>query len=94
MSGSDAILVGESWISEHYFGSGATSQSFHAEVLARRKTWEAEEKADRPTPRTRFTKVRQKLEVDLAALAELADPEAAVMHDAETVAKAAREVYT
>lgn len=94
MSGSDAILVGESWISEHYFGSEATAQSFHADVLARRKTWDAEEKADRPTPRTRFTKVRQKLEVDLAALAELADPEAAVMHDAETVAKAAREVYT
>lgn len=94
MSGSDAILVGESWISEHYFGSEATAQSFHAEVLARRKTWDAEEKADRPTPRTRFTKVRQKLEVDLAALAELADRESAVVHDAETVAKAAREVYT
>ncbi|MEU4375480.1 class I SAM-dependent DNA methyltransferase [Pseudonocardia alni] len=94
MSSSDAILVGESWISEHYFGSEATSQSFHAEVLAWRKTWDAEEKADRPTPRTRFTKVRQKLEVDLAALAELADRESAVVHDAETVAKAAREVYT
>ncbi|MBN9738712.1 MULTISPECIES: restriction endonuclease subunit M [unclassified Pseudonocardia] len=94
MSGSDAILVGESWISEHYFGSEATAQSFHAEVLARRKAWDAEEKADRPTPRTRFTKVRQKLEVDLAALAELADRESAVVQDDETVAKAAREVYT
>ncbi|GAA1082156.1 class I SAM-dependent DNA methyltransferase [Pseudonocardia alni] len=94
MSSSDAILVGESWISEHYFGSEATSQSFHAEVLARRKTWDAEEKADRPTPRTRFTKVRQKLEVDLAALAELADRESAVVQDDETVAKATREVYT
>ncbi|MYW75263.1 MULTISPECIES: restriction endonuclease subunit M [Pseudonocardia] len=94
MSGSDAILVGESWISEHYFGSEAASQSFHAEVLARRKTWDAEEKADRPTPRTRFTKVRQKLEVDLAALAELADRESAVVQDDETVAKATREVYT
>ncbi|WP_224402167.1 class I SAM-dependent DNA methyltransferase [Pseudonocardia sp. ICBG1034] len=94
MSGSDAILVGESWISEHYFGSEATAQSFHTEVLARRKTWDAEEKADRPTPRTRFTKIRQKLEVDLAALAELADRESAVVHDSETVAKAAREVYT
>ncbi|MBN9272874.1 MAG: hypothetical protein J0J15_22055, partial [Mesorhizobium sp.] len=95
MSGSsDAIIVGESWISEHYFGSEATSQSFHAEVLARRKMWDAEEKADRPTPRSRFTKARQKLEVDLAALAELTDPDAAVVHDPETVAKAARDVYT
>ncbi|GAA4682402.1 class I SAM-dependent DNA methyltransferase [Pseudonocardia yuanmonensis] len=93
MSGSDAIIVGESWISEHYFGSEAASQSFHAEVVARRKTWDTEEKAGRPTPRSRFTKVRQKLETDLAALAEQADPQAAVVHDDETVAKAAREVY-
>lgn len=94
MTGSDAIIVGESWISEHYFGSEATSESFHAEVLARRKAWDAEEKAERPTPRSRFTTVRQKLEVELAALAELADPDGAVVHDAETIAKAAHEVYT
>ena len=56
-----SAFIGESWISEHYFGSEATSESFHAEVLARRKAWDAEEKATRPTPRSRFTAVRQKL---------------------------------
>ncbi|MHA6630905.1 class I SAM-dependent DNA methyltransferase [Pseudonocardia sichuanensis] len=85
MSGSDAIIVGEGWISEHYFTTEATSQSFRAKVLDRRKTWDAEAKEKRPTPRSRFTEARQKLELDLAGLAEIADP--------EVLAKAALDVY-
>jgi hypothetical protein len=88
VSGSDAILVGEGWISEHFFTTEATSQSFQARVLERRKAWDAEAKEKRPTPRSRFTDARQALEVELAGLAELTDPDAAVAHDVETVVKA------
>ncbi len=76
MSGSDAILVGEGWISEHYFTTDATKESFHARVLERRKTWDAEAAEHRPTPRSRFTAARQELEADLAKLTELAEVEA------------------
>ena len=93
MSGSDAILVGEGWISEHYFTTDATAQSFQAKVSERRKMWDAEAKQQRPTPRTRFTEARQGLEVELASLAELTDPEAPVPHDRSMIAKAAAEVY-
>jgi hypothetical protein len=37
MAGSDAILIGEDWISEHFFTTDATSQSFQALVVARLK---------------------------------------------------------
>ena len=57
MAGSDAILVGEDWISEHYFTTEATSQSFQARVLARRKEWE--ENKDHGTTLTRFTEHRR-----------------------------------
>ncbi|MCD2186624.1 class I SAM-dependent DNA methyltransferase [Actinomycetospora soli] len=67
---SDAILVGEGWISEHYFTTDATSQSFRARVLARRKSWDEEAKEDRATPRSRFVAHRQDLEKRFAALAE------------------------
>src|SRR3954465_5575104 len=68
MSSSDAILVGEGWISEHYFTTDATSQSFQAKVIERRKAWDAEEKEGQSTPRTRFAAARQGLASDLARL--------------------------
>lgn len=71
MNGSGAILVGEGWISEHYFVGEAKGQSFQAKVLERRAFWEAETKEGRATPRSRFVAARQSLEADLAALAEL-----------------------
>ncbi|WJK42231.1 class I SAM-dependent DNA methyltransferase [Solwaraspora sp. WMMA2056] len=76
MSGSDAILVGEGWISEHYFTTEAKGESFRAEVKKRRDAWDAEAKEGRPTPRSRFTEARQTLETELATLAELLDPAA------------------
>jgi hypothetical protein len=36
MSGSEAILVGEGWISEHYFSTDAKGESFRAKVVERR----------------------------------------------------------
>ncbi|MEW2591123.1 class I SAM-dependent DNA methyltransferase [Micromonospora aurantiaca] len=74
MSGSDAIIVGEGWISEHYFTTEAKGESFRAEVKKRRDEWDAEAKAGRATPRSRFVDARQKLEAELAKLAELLDP--------------------
>ncbi len=35
MPSSDAILLGEDFISEHFFTTDATSQSFQARVIAR-----------------------------------------------------------
>ncbi|MER6755207.1 DNA methyltransferase [Micromonospora echinofusca] len=74
MSGSDAIIVGEGWISEHYFTTEAKGESFRAEVKKRRDEWDAEAKAGRATPRSKFVDARQKLETELAKLAELLDP--------------------
>jgi len=85
VSTSDAILVGEGWISEHYFTTDATTQSFQAKVVERRKTWDAEEKEDRPTPRSRFTRARQELVADLATLGEaVSNPDGRVIDVAET----------
>ncbi|GAA3533277.1 restriction endonuclease subunit M [Aeromicrobium flavum] len=56
---SDAIIVGEEWISEHYFTTDATKESFKARVLARRTAWDALK--DQGTPRTRFTAARSSL---------------------------------
>lgn len=66
MAGSDALLVGEEWISEHYFTTDATSQSFQAQVLTRRKTWE--ENKDHGTPLTRFTSARRMILDQLSTL--------------------------
>ncbi|MEJ5943683.1 hypothetical protein WDZ17_00055 [Pseudokineococcus basanitobsidens] len=73
MSTSDALVVGEAWISEHFFASDARNQSFLAKVLGRRKEWDAAEKEGRPTPRSRFRAARGGLEVQLAELTEPAD---------------------
>lgn len=70
MAGSDAILVGEDWISEHYFTTEATSQSFQARVLARRKEWE--ENKDLGTTLTRFTEHRRSI---LDSLTTLGSPD-------------------
>ena len=74
MAASDALVVGEDWISEHYFTADAVKESFLARVLERRKEWEALEKpadpnaAPMPTPRSRFRSERSHLEELLAAL--------------------------
>lgn len=67
MSVSDAIVVSGDWISEHYFTTDATKESFKARVLARRKEWDESEVG---SVRTRFTAARADL---LARLSQLAD---------------------
>lgn len=73
MSITDAILIGEDWISEHYFTTDATSQSFHAQVLGRRKIWD--DQKDTGSVRTRFTAARGSTLARLAALDD--DPDGA-----------------
>ena len=64
---SDALVVGEDWISEHYFTADATKETFQGKILERRKAWEAEEAA---TTRSRFVAARGELERRLVALSE------------------------
>ncbi|MGI8731543.1 MAG: class I SAM-dependent DNA methyltransferase [Solirubrobacteraceae bacterium] len=71
---SDAILVAEDWISEHYFTTDAKKESFTARVLARRKEWDAGKEDG--TPRTRLVAARQELLSTFATLSN--DTEASV----------------
>ncbi len=66
---SDALLVGEDWISEHYFTTDATKESFQGRVMDRRKTWDGVEEGE-STTRSRFTSARAELESRLVALSE------------------------
>ncbi|MEV6324940.1 class I SAM-dependent DNA methyltransferase [Nocardia sp. NPDC051787] len=71
----DSIVVGEDWISEHYFTTDSVKESFHGRVMDLRKTWDAEAKEGRATVRSRFLAAARDLQTVLAALAE--NPEAA-----------------
>ena len=74
MADSDALLIVEDWISEHYFTTDADRESFRARVLARAKQWKS---ADGQTTESRFTEARSRLAADLAALYSDDDPSAA-----------------
>jgi hypothetical protein len=77
MAASDALIVGEDWISEHYFTTDARSESFQSKVAERRKVWDEDAKAAREdgdtesradTVRSRFLAARGSLSADLASL--------------------------
>ena len=40
---SDAFIVGEDFLSEHYFSSDANNESFRGRILERRKAWDQAE---------------------------------------------------
>ncbi|MGW9183832.1 DNA methyltransferase [Agromyces sp. NPDC055661] len=67
---SDAFIVGEGWISEHYFNTNATKQSFQARVAQRRKEWDALAESGHESPRAAFLAVRPEL---VRAYADLED---------------------
>ncbi|MDO8147500.1 class I SAM-dependent DNA methyltransferase [Isoptericola sp. b515] len=69
MAASDAIVVGEDWISEHYFATDG-KQSFRTKVLERRKAWDDDSKEGVPTARSRFVAARPELLSTLAGLGE------------------------
>ena len=77
MAASDALIVGEDWISEHYFTTDAKSESVQAKVTERRRAWDEDAKAVREdgdsesrvdTVRSRFLAARGSLGEDLATL--------------------------
>ncbi len=80
MADSDALLVVEDWISEHFFTTDARKESYLARVLDRVKQWRD---AEHPTTKSRFTAERSKLATAMAALYADDDPDpdaAAALH--------------
>lgn len=73
MATSDALVLGEDFVSEHYFTTDARSQSFQAKVNERRKAWDTERESGQSTPRSRYTEARADLERAFIGLAENAD---------------------
>jgi len=80
---SDAFIVSEDWISESYFTSDATKQSYLARVIERCKDWDARKANLGVSPLTRFSAVRG----EIAALVVSATDQST---DAESRADAAR----
>ena len=72
MSVFEPIVIGEGWISEHFFTSSG-SGSFATKVKERCKEWDDEEAGGRATPRSRFTRARRALLVGLTSLEELVE---------------------
>ncbi|MFE9579952.1 Eco57I restriction-modification methylase domain-containing protein [Nocardia sp. NPDC006044] len=75
MASFDSIVIGEDWISEHYFTTDSVKESFHGKVMELRKFWDAEAKEGRTTVRSSLLNACRSLQVALAALVE--NPEAA-----------------
>ncbi|SDS78431.1 hypothetical protein SAMN04488570_2689 [Nocardioides scoriae] len=71
MPTSDALVVTGDWISEHFFTTDATRQSFQAKVLERRKAWDDED----GDVRTRFMGERADLIRRLVDLPDADDAE-------------------
>ena len=93
MAVSDAFVVGEDWISEHYFTTDARSESFHGKVLERRKAWKD---AETETPLTRFSAARAGLERAFAAVSpeEGAQPRSNTAADRRAVAELYKDLLT
>ncbi|MYR07765.1 class I SAM-dependent DNA methyltransferase [Gordonia sp. SID5947] len=75
MASFDSIVIGEDWISEHYFTTDSAKESFHGKVLELRKLWDAEKKEGRATVREHLLAATGALQTALAGLAE--NPDAA-----------------
>lgn len=75
MASYDSILVGEDWISEHYFTTDSPRESFQGEVIELRKQWDTETKEGRDTVRQHLLAATLDLQTVLSALAE--NPDAA-----------------
>ena len=66
----DSIVVGEDWISEHYFTTDSTKESFQSEVLKLRKQWDEQAKEGDESVLKRFLSERGTFQVELAELVE------------------------
>jgi hypothetical protein len=65
---SEAFIVGEAWLSEHYFTTDAKSQSFQARVVERRKQLDAQHDETGTSALSRFTAIRSAIEAYLASV--------------------------
>ncbi|MET4004289.1 type II restriction/modification system DNA methylase subunit YeeA [Arthrobacter sp. UYCu511] len=74
----DSIVVGEDWISEHYFTTDSTKESFQSEVLKLRKQWDEITKSGLDSTLKKFLQARGSLQVDLAGLLEQPDNSSAI----------------
>ncbi|MGW4350750.1 DNA methyltransferase [Nocardia sp. NPDC004582] len=70
MASFDSIVIGEDWISEHYFTTDSVKESFHGKVMELRKFWDAEAKEGRDTVRASLLAATRDLQTALAGLAE------------------------
>lgn len=68
MADSDALVVVEDWISEHYFTSDAKNESFHKRVLDRRKAWDNAQQDHIETTRSRYLAAHTSVLAQLSAL--------------------------
>ena len=75
MAASDALILGEDFISEHYFTTDARSQSFQAKVIERRKQWDTARDDGQPTTGSLYTESRGELAHAFLGLAENAGTE-------------------
>ena len=73
----DSIVVGEDWISEHYFTTDSPRESFQGKVIELRKHWDAEAAEDRDTVRRRLLGAASDLQTKLSTLVENPDGAAA-----------------
>lgn len=73
MASFDSIVIGEDWISEHYFTTDSAKESFHGKVLELRRLWDAEKKEGRTTVRDDLLTATKDLQTALAGLAENPD---------------------
>lgn len=69
----DSIVVGEDWISEHYFTTDSTKESFQGKVIELRKQWDAEAAEGRDTVRRRLLAAAGELQTELSTLSENPD---------------------
>lgn len=73
----DSIVVGEDWISEHYFTIDSPRESLQGKVIELRKQWDAEAAEGRDTVRRRLLGAAGELQTALSTLAENPDGAAA-----------------
>ncbi|WP_454113846.1 DNA methyltransferase [Microbacterium maritypicum] len=79
---SDAFIVGEDWVSEHYFNTESAKQSFQGRVIARRKDWDERESAGEKTPRSRLAAAGAALTALLSTVDTDAEGDAVIEVDA------------
>ena len=68
MSSSEAFVIINDWISEHYFTDTGRGETFQKQIRALRKIWDEDAADGHDTPVTRFSAQRLKIQEALAGL--------------------------